>query len=327
VPGRSRAAPGLTRTTIARRLTGGHLRAEIGVPFVRPVSAHRTDEPLEDLNMPHPGLGDWVFDPVFILALAALAVAYSSACRRLRARGTPVGAGHWLPFAAGLFFLALALLSPLDPIGDSWLLSAHMLQHLLLADIAPALLVLGLRAPILPLGLPRELLRRTARRGTLGRIWHAATRPWIALPAWALATWIWSIPAIFDAAAAYPLLHATEHATLLWTGVALWWLIVDPLPSDRRRPHGQRLAILGFTRAASAAVCIPLTWLGHTIYPRYAEAPRAYGIPALTDQQIAGAGMCFLEFLVFGTAFAVVFLDILVREERETLGRERRATS
>jgi cytochrome c oxidase assembly factor CtaG len=264
-----------------------------------------------------PGWTHWTLD-LGLLLVVALAVAYRAAYRRAAhapGRRRP-GIGHWLPFAGGLLALVAALNSPLDAIGDRWLLSAHMAQHLLLADIAPALLVLGLRAPILPLGLPRPALRLLAHRGPAGRVWALLTRPVVALPLWAIATWAWSIPAVFDFAAAHPLVHAVEHATLFWTGLALWWLIVDPLPSDQRRPHGQRLAFLAFTRAATAFVCVPLTWLGHAIYPLYAHAPRGYGLSPLHDQQLAGAGMCFVEFLVFGLAMGAVFLDVLARSDR-----------
>lgn len=267
--------------------------------------------------MTHPGWTSWSLDPAFLAAVALAAWGYASAYRRARRLAPrPPGTGHWLPYAAGLTVLTIALASPLDAIGGDYLISAHMVQHVLLADLAPALLVLGLRAPVLPLGLPRGGLRWLAPGGTLGRFLHVATRPWVALPLWALATWAWAIPAVFDAAAASPLLHAVEHATLFYAGVAVWWLIVDPLPSERRKPHAVRLGYLAFTRLVSAAVCLPLTWLATTFYPRYVEAPRAYGLSAIEDQQIAGAAMCLLEFLIFGIALAVVFLDLLGRDER-----------
>ncbi len=112
-----------------------------------------------------------------------------------------------------------------------------------------------------------------------------------------------------------------EHATLFYTGLAMWWLIIDPLPRARLRPNGQRLALLGFTRLASACVCLPLTWLATTQYSLYASAPRPYGISAINDQHLAGASMCFIEALVFGIAFAAVFISILGRDDsRMTLG-------
>jgi putative membrane protein len=262
-----------------------------------------------------PGWGSWNLDPVAILALIAASVLYASMYRRAATRSSALGPGHWVPYAAGIAVLAVALLSPLDAIGDKWLLSAHMLQHVLLSDVAPALIVLGLRSPVLPLGLKASALRAVAPGGRSGRVLALLTSPWVAIPLWAAATWVWAIPAMFDFAAQHAVAHVLEHATLFYTGLALWWLIVDPLPRARLRPNGERLALLGFTRLASAAICLPLTWMTAVQYPLYASAPRGFGLSAIADQQLAGASMCFIEFLVFGIAFAAVFISMLGREE------------
>ncbi len=264
-----------------------------------------------------PGWGSWGIDPILWIALLAAAAGYVSMMRRVRrVTGEPVGVGHWLFYFAGLGVLFVALGSPLDPIGDSRLLLGHMLQHVLLADVAPPLLILGLRAPVLPLGVPRGVLRRVAPKTAFGRVWAFVTKPWVAIPAWGAATLVWAIPSVFDFATQHTLVHDLEHATLFYTGIAVWWLIITPLPSDRRDPGMIRLGYLGITRLASAAVCLPLTFLNHTMYPLYASAPRSYGISAIADQRLAGASMCLLEFLVFGIAAAVVFIDALVRDER-----------
>jgi putative membrane protein len=265
-----------------------------------------------------PGWGSWSFNPIVILALIAAAVLYTRMFRRATERCAPgngPGIGHWLPYAAGLLALVVALLSPLDTIGDKYLLSAHMMQHVLLSDIAPALLVLGLRSPVLPLGLSRRALMAVAPGGRSGRVLARLTSPWLAIPLWALATWVWAIPSVFDFTAQHPALHVFEHATLFYTGLAMWWLIIDPLPRARLRPNGERLALLGFTRLASACVCLPLTWLTATQYSLYASAPRGYGLSAINDQHLAGAAMCFTEFLVFGIAFAAVFISMLGRDD------------
>jgi cytochrome c oxidase assembly factor CtaG len=274
------------------------------------------------MTVSHPGWGSWSFNPIVILALLAAGFLYRRMYLRAAARSTKgPGVGHWLPYVCGLLTLAVALLSPLDPIGDKYLLSAHMMQHVLLSDIAPALLVLGLRSPVLPLGLSRRALVAVAPGGRSGRVLARLTSPWLAIPLWALATWIWAIPSVFDYTAQHSTVHAFEHATLFYTGLALWWLIIDPLPRARLRPNGERLALLGFTRLASACVCLPLTWLSASEYSLYAAAPRAYGLSAINDQHLAGASMCFVEFLVFGIAFASVFISMLGRDDsRVTLG-------
>jgi putative membrane protein len=278
-----------------------------------------------------PGWGSWTFNPLVILALGLAAVLYARAYRRAAGRAgsgsnPAVGAGHWVPYGAGLIVLAIALLSPLDPIGDGYLLSAHMAQHVLLSDIAPALLVLGLRRPLLPLGLSRGALQAVAPGGgRFGRVLARLTSPWVAIPLWALTTWVWAIPSVFDYATEHSTVHAFEHATLFYTGLALWWLIVDPLPRARLRPGGQRLALLGFSRLASAAVCLPLTWLAKPEYSLYIHAPRAFGLSPISDQHFAGAGMCFMEFLVFGIAFAAVFISMLGRSDAGDAVAERAA--
>jgi len=262
-----------------------------------------------------PGWGSWEIEVIAALVLTAATWLYIDGYRRARRRSAALGAGHWVPYMAGILVVAIALFSPLDEIGDSWLLSAHMFQHVLLGDVAPALIVLGLRAPLLPLGLPRRALASVAPGGRFGRIIGTLTSPWVAIPLWVAATWIWAIPVVFDYTAQHQLLHDFEHLTLFYTGLALWWLIVDPLPRARMRPNGERLAILGGTRVAAAAVCLPLTWLSRVEYPLYASAPRAYGLSAIADQNLAGASMCFVEFLVFGIAFVAVFLSVLNRSD------------
>src|SRR5271155_465722 len=269
------------------------------------------------INSSLPGWGSWSFQPVVVLALLAAGVLYARMYRRAAARSatSAPSAGHWVPYVAGLLTLAVALLSPLDPIGDRYLLSAHMMQHVLLSDIAPALLVLGLRSPILPLGLSREALLAVAPGRRSGRVLARLTSPWLAVPLWAIATWVGAIPSGFDYAAQHQVVHALEHATLFYTGLAIWWLIIDPLPRARLRPNGQRLALLGFTRLASACVCLPLTWLSASEYPLYAGAPPPHRLSAINDQHLAGAAMCFVEFLVFGIAFAAVFINMLGRDD------------
>jgi putative membrane protein len=272
-----------------------------------------------------PGWGTWSTDPGAIVAIALAAAAYITCYRRAHRRTGRAYIGHVLAFATGLLVVAGALLSPLDSIGDRWLLSAHMLQHVLLADIAPALLVLGVGPPLLAHGLSPRLLRTLSPRARVGRLLRSRWLGPVALALWAATQWCWSIPRVFDTAAAHPLLHATEHLSLLASGLLLWTVVIDPLPGQARRAVWSRLGYLGASRAAAAVVCLPLTWLDTTFYSRYADAPRAYGISALTDQHIAGAGMCLIEFLVFGVAFIVVFLDLLGREEQGTRLFERAA--
>ena len=138
-----------------------------------------------------PGWGSWSLNPIVILALLGAGYVYWRMYTRAATRSNKgPGIGHWLPYVCGLVTIAIALLSPLDPIGDEYLLSAHMMQHVLLSDIAPALLVLGLRSPVLPLGLSRRALTAVAPGRPSGRLLARLTSPWVAIPLWMLATWV-----------------------------------------------------------------------------------------------------------------------------------------
>lgn len=275
-----------------------------------------------------PGWGSWSAAPLLWIGVTFAGVWYVTMLRRVeRLTGRKVGPGHWGFYFAGLAVIVLALGSPVNTIAVHWLLSVHMLQHTLLSDIAPPLVILGLRSPVLPIGMPRAALKLTAHRGILGRFWGFMTRPWVAVPLWAATLIFWSWPAVFDYTAQHQLLHNFEHFTLFYTGFALWWLIIQPLPSERRTTGFARLGYVCASRVASAFVCLPLAFMTKTLYPLYASYPRGYGISAATDQHIAGAAMCLIEFVVFGVAAALVFIDILNREERAQVLAEMRLAS
>jgi cytochrome c oxidase assembly factor CtaG len=260
----------------------------------------------------------WPAQSVAMVAVSGLYIAgFNGLLRRARSRpgGRRLGLGHVIPFAAGVLLLLVASLPPLASLADD-LLSAHMVQHVLLADIAPALLVLGLRSPLLALGMPAQYLRLVAPGGRYGHVWRALTRPWVVLPLWAAAQVSWSTPWLMSAVERSSALHLLQHAALFYTGLLLWWIVVDPLARGRYLPGMGRLVMIGFSRFATAAVCLPLTFLDREMYPSFAASARAHGLAPITDQRLAGAAMCFLEFLVFGIAFAVVFIDALNREER-----------
>jgi cytochrome c oxidase assembly factor CtaG len=262
-----------------------------------------------------PGIGSWSVDPGDAIGLIVAALAYAALVARARRLGGRVGPGHLVPFCLGWVALALALLSPLDPIGDEWLLCAHVGQHMLLGQVAPVLMVLGLRAPVVPLGMPPRALRLIAGRGRVARTRGALLRPWVMVIVWGAVTVGWMVPPVFDYASAHDTIHAIEHGTQFWAGMGLWWLVIDPMPSARRRAQMRRLSYLVASDVIMAVVSTPLTWLGDAFYPRYADAPRAFGLSAVADQEITGASMTMITMIVLAIAVGMVIIDILGREE------------
>ena len=162
--------------------------------------------------------------PSFVLVGAVLALAFfAQAFVRLRRR-RPDHA-PWtraLLFAAGLALLVIPLVSPLDHVGDEQLLSAHMLQHVLIGDAAPALLVTAVRGPLLFFLLPPALLRPLAAFRPLRAFLSVLLRPLVSLGLWAVALVAWHVPSAYDYAAAHPLVHDLEHLSFVVAGTLAW---------------------------------------------------------------------------------------------------------
>jgi putative membrane protein len=222
----------------------------------------------------------WTFDPLQLAPIAAAAALYAL---RVRALGPRVPAWRKAAFAVGLLLLVVALVTPLDSIGEHRLFSVHMAQHLLIGDLAPLFIVLGLDARILkPVLVPR--LRVVAS-------------PLVALPLWAADLWLWHLPRFYDAALHNDAVHALEHALFFTCGMLLWTALLEPLPGPRWYGTGWRLASLAFVWVTGGALAQIFLWAGHPFYPPYEHAPRTWGLSALTDQR-AGGGLMLLEMSV-----------------------------
>src|SRR5262245_30349464 len=161
--------------------------------------------------MPDPG--DWSLDPDGFVTAAGLVVLYIAATRVF-----PAPRWRIALFAAGVAIVLLTRITPLATIANHYLLSAHLLQNIAIAECAPALLVAG---------VPPALAAYVARGP--GAAWR--TRPTVALPVW-LGTYVaWHLPWIYDAALEHPrsLLHL-EHLCYLAAGALLWWPVFQDSP-------------------------------------------------------------------------------------------------
>jgi putative membrane protein len=257
-----------------------------------------------------PGVSyDWQWNQPLVLAGAALAlVLYLRAFIRLRRRGRADRAsfGRLALFTCGVAFAALALISPIDPIGEQYLLSVHMLQHVLLGDSAPALILLGLRGPLSLLIVPRPALRRLARLRWLRRTGSALLRPPVALGLWALVYASWHIPSAYDYALAHKPVHDLEHVSFLVVGLLVWTLLIEPFPHPRHALR-TRIAVALSLFALGTVLADILILTPHAIYHAYAAQPeRLWGLSSLTDQRLAGAVMMFEQLTSVGICMALL---------------------
>jgi cytochrome c oxidase assembly factor CtaG len=259
----------------------------------------------------------WSLQPQVILALALVAVVYWWRIHDLR-RGRPPSRrdrARELSFAAGIAVLFLALCSPIDTLGEERLFSMHMLQHLLLADLAPILLLLG---------LTRAFMRPAVRRlrpveEALGPVAH----PVVALVALIATMWAWHLPALYELALDHPWAHALEHAMFFSIGLAFWWFVIEPVPPRHRLKGPAAVAYISAAKLLMGALGVVLAFSPNAIYDTYEDAPRAWGMSAVTDLNVGGLGMMFEQSLVLVVVFAITFSRMLERSEREQQRRER----
>jgi cytochrome c oxidase assembly factor CtaG len=264
----------------------------------------------------HPRI-EWSFDPAILVAIAALCGVYVWRFRAARREAGGRGAG-WqqaLAFSGGVLALLAALVSPVDRLGENYLFSAHMVQHILIGDIAP---------PLLLLSLSRVIMRPATRRlMTIERRLGALANPLTFILIWFGLLYFWHIPALYVAAIHHPLLHALEHLCFFVAGVAVWWPLIQPVPMRHRLSGLGTFAYIGGAKMGLAALGLFLTWSQTVAYGYYNHVPRIWGLTAIEDQNVGGAIMMVEQSLVLVTAFAILFVRMLLQSEEEERRRER----
>jgi len=260
----------------------------------------------------------WSVQPQVLVPIALMGGAYAWRMRDLR-RIAPSTSRHdyarAASFAAGLLVLFAALASPIDTVGERRLFTVHMVQHLLLADIAPILLLLG---------LSRAFLRPAVRRlrpveVSLGPLAH----PLAALILYVAAMWIWHLPAMYELALRHPAAHALEHMTFFTTGTAFWWFILEPVPPRHRLKGAASMAYVGAAKLLMGALGVALAFAPNAIYDTYEHAPRAWGLSAVADQNVGGVTMMLEQSIVLVIFLAILFGRMLESSERDQQRRER----
>lgn len=239
----------------------------------------------------------FTFEPIFLgLALAA-AVGYAAA-----ARGRRPPRVRLLAFAGGLFLLAAPLNSPLETLAANYSLLAHLGQNALIADWAPALLLIGLTP---------EMRNRIRQRG--GRPFELITRPALSLPIWLLAWYSVHLVPFYDWALreSWPL--NLEHAILVAAGLLFWWPLLEPEP--RRLTTALALAYLAVGFVASPWLALGYIFSTRPFYEFYVHAPRLWGLSPAQDQNYGGILMQTEMTLLFAVLIAHTFFKLIREEE------------
>lgn len=255
---------------------------------------------------PNPGdvMRSWTFEPGVVIGITIPALWYAYGVRSLwrsAGRGRGIGLMQISAFAAGLFTLVVALVSPLDAMGDM-LFSAHMVQHLLLILVAAPLLVLG--KPALPVlwSLPATARRRA------GHWWHHATmtrsiastltNPGVA---WALHVadlLFWHISTPYGWTLRSESIHALEHASFVGTAVLFWWAVLQPT-GRRRLSYGMSVLYVSAAGMVMSALGAILTFAPSPWYVGYLTTTAEWHLTPLQDQQLGGLIMWIPASVVY----------------------------
>jgi cytochrome c oxidase assembly factor CtaG len=259
----------------------------------------------------------WSLQPVPVALALAAAALFAQGFLRLRRR-SPGHAGYDRPllFALALAAGVLPLVSPLDPVADDYLLSAHMLEHVLIGDAAPALALVALRGPLVFFFLPPQLLRPLASLAWLRAAGSFLLRPFVAFAIWACVTAAWHVPVAYDFALAHERVHDLEHATFVVAGTLVWAVLVDPARRRELTAAGRIFYAWGLFAAGHLATHLIL-FDSKTHYAHYvAQDERLLGLSPLTDQYWAGIVMTIEELVAFGILTAILVRRI-PRPDRE----------
>jgi putative membrane protein len=260
----------------------------------------------------------WTFAPIVLVALACYVGIYVWRWRIARAEGgaRAAGTGRLVLWITGVLCLFVALISPVDRLGEQ-LASVHMVQHLLIADLAPICLTLA---------LTKWILRPATRR--IHRIERAAGpfgHPAFGVVAYVGAMWLWHVPALYDAALKNGNVHVLEHLTFAAAGLLYWWHLLSPIRSRLRLGGMGPVLYMASTKLLVGFLGVLLAFSPTLLFDFYDTNGTRWGLSPLDDQHVAGLIMALEQSIVMGIALAYLFVRMLEESEDKDRRAERYA--
>jgi cytochrome c oxidase assembly factor CtaG len=253
----------------------------------------------------------WDFAPSIMAMLFSQAALYGYLIYLARKDGhwgQDVKLRHIAWFTAGLLTIFIALVSPLDALSNSTSLGAHMVQHILLAIVAPALLLLG---------TPDYWIRYLFTLPVIKHVLRFIAHPLIAFAIFNVVLWAWHLPVLYEGALRDPNVHILEHTMFMVIGVIMWAPILFRLPPDAPMGYLAKITYLFFNMISSSILAAIFTFAQNVIYPFYGNAMQVFGMTPLDDQQLAGAIMWVPGGGIFLIATLIAFAAWLQNEERK----------
>lgn len=261
-------------------------------------------------------LTQWSLEPSILIGTALITGLYLYAIGPFRRRHfteEPVKSAQTFAFLAGVFVMFLALVSPLDELGDSYLFSAHMLQHLFLTIVGP---------PLLLLGTPEWLVNQALGNRSIFQIAKVLTYPVVAFFLFNEDFWLWHAPPLYNATLENQTIHIIEHLTFIFFGLCYWWPIFSPSKKLPPLHIGGQILYLFLSGMPSVLLGAGLTF-SPPLYAPYIAAPRVWGISAATDQQLGGLIMWVPVSIFYIVIMSILFIRWMLQQEAQQQARER----
>jgi cytochrome c oxidase assembly factor CtaG/ferredoxin len=257
----------------------------------------------------------WELNPWVLIPTLILGILYGRGWWQLRRRAPHrFGYPQLIAFFAGLIAVLCALISPLDAFAG-WLLTVHMIQHLVLMMVAPPLILYG--APYLPLlsGLPRDFLINGVGpflgSPALRKVGRFVAHPVFCWSAFIFTNIAWHLPAMYELALRSPTWHRLEHLCFLTTALLFWWPVIQPYPWVARTPRWMILPYLFLADFQNTALSAFLIFYERELYPTYETVPRISGLTPLEDQAAAGAVMWVTGSIFFLIPVGLITIELL----------------
>jgi putative membrane protein len=262
---------------------------------------------------------DWS-PPIFLTtALLLTAILYTRGWYAIR-KTRPALFPTWrlVTFNLGIATIWVSIASPMDGFADA-LLSAHMVEHLLLMSFVPPLLLLGYPQVPLLRGIPHAVTVRVLspflRMKWLRTLGHFFTRPIVAWLAMNLTFLAWHIPTAYDFALEHEHWHEFEHICFLTTSILFWWPLIRPWPTTSRYPGWIMLPYLVLADIVNTALSAFLAFCDRPVYTYYLEHPNAFHVDPIADQRTGAVIMWVLGSLIFLVPAVFVTFRLLQQEK------------
>jgi putative membrane protein len=261
-------------------------------------------------------LTEWNLAPSLLIGAVLVVGLYCYALGPYHRRyypSTPLKRSQTVAFFAGVLIMLLALISPLDALGDDYLFSAHMLQHLCLTTFGP---------PLLLIGTPEWMLERLLNNRLLWRVLKVLTWAPLAFALYNADFLIWHIPPLYNATLENETIHIFEHVTFITLGVLSWWPILSPVSKLPRLSIGGQILYIFMNGMPAVLLGAGLTFMP-PLYAPYLSAPIVWGISHSVDQQLGGLIMWVPVNIFYIIVMSALFIRWMQQQEAKQIEAER----